>query len=573
MNDLPGTLEMLSTRLDALEERVHALEHPEAATAPAATGPAAPALALDQTPVEQSGSVFPVLGRAMLGIAGAYVLRATAQSSSLPRQVIAALAIAYAAAWLVWAARSKGSTLLARVVYASASALILAPMLWELTLHFKVISPAIAAAVLGAYVITASLLNRKHDVAPVVWLSHGAAALTALALAIATHAMLPFIATLQLMVLLNELAVLRQLGEPVRTFVAAVTDVAIWALIFIYSGPQSARTEYPTLGTGMLLLPAMILFLMSGASVAARTALLQQRISVFDAIQTMIAFLLAVSSVLFFTPQSGTLILGVVSLILAAFCYLAVFLRFRGTEDKRNFRVFGVWSLALLLAGTWMCLPPTSAAMCLGLAALAAIVFGVRLECLMLEFHGLVLLTAAAIASQLPQYTFHALAGSVPPKPGLSIFVVSASAVLCYAVGKERTGEAWQQQVLHFVPALIAACAVAALLVQGLLGLASLAVSLDVFHVAFIRTLTVCSIALAFAFGGSRFGRLEMSRIAYAALAFVAAKLLFEDLRHGRMEFIAASIFLVALTLIAVPRLVRMGHKSDAVLRPGSNLK
>ena len=53
-----------------------------------------------------------------------------------------------------------------------------------------------------------------------------------------------------------------------------------------------------------------------------------------------------------------------------------------------------------------------------------------------------------------------------------------------------------------------------------------------------------------------------MTRIAYAALAFLAAKMLFEDLRHGRMEFIAASFFLFAITLIGVPRLARTGHKT-----------
>ena len=79
---------------------------------------------------------------------------------------------------------------------------------------------------------------------------------------------------------------------------------------------------------------------------------------------------------------------------------------------------------------------------------------------------------------------------------------------------------------------------------------------------AFIRTLAVCSVALGLAFGGAWWRRPEMTRIAYAALAFEAAKLLFEDLRHGRMEFIAASFFLFAITLIGVPRLARLGHKT-----------
>jgi predicted tellurium resistance membrane protein TerC len=76
-------------------------------------------------------------------------------------------------------------------------------------------------------------------------------------------------------------------------------------------------------------------------------------------------------------------------------------------------------------------------------------------------------------------------------------------------------------------------------------------------------------LSLFLAFAGSRWGRVTMTRLAYGALAFVAAKLIFEDLRHGHMEFIAGSIFLFAITLIAVPRLVRMGAQSRAALHHG----
>jgi hypothetical protein len=47
-----------------------------------------------------------------------------------------------------------------------------------------------------------------------------------------------------------------------------------------------------------------------------------------------------------------------------------------------------------------------------------------------------------------------------------------------------------------------------------------------------------------------------MSRVAYVLLAFVVLKLVFEDLRHGHLGFLAASIGIVAITLIAVPRVV-----------------
>jgi hypothetical protein len=179
-----------------------------------------------------------------------------------------------------------------------------------------------------------------------------------------------------------------------------------------------------------------------------------------------------------------------------------------------------------------------------------------------LEFHGMVYLVVAFVASGLLEYAFHALAGPMPANPAWSAFLVSACAILCFAAGRERPGEAWRQQILHLAPALLAAFALAGLMAKGMLVLAALGITPDVFHVAFFRTLTVCTVALALAFGGSHWQRPEMKRIAYAALAFVAAKLLFEDLRHGRMEFIAASIFLFAVTLIAVPRLSRIGHRT-----------
>jgi hypothetical protein len=266
--------------------------------------------------------------------------------------------------------------------------------------------------------------------------------------------------------------------------------------------------------------------------------------------------------VLFFEPRSGAIVLGVACLVLSAATYAATFALFRHAVVHRNFNVFAVWSAGLFMAGVLWSLPPAWASVGLGLAALAAVVLGVLLGCMTLEFHGVVYLVVAALASGLLEYASHALAGSMPTGPPWAIFLISACAVLCYAAGKERLGEAWQQQVLHFIPALLSACALAALIAQGLLGLAALGLTPDIFHVAIIRTLTVCSVALALAFGGAWWRRLEMTRIAYVALVFVAAKLLFEDLRHGRMEFIAASIFLFAVTLIVVPRLARMGHRT-----------
>jgi len=77
-------------------------------------------------------------GKAMLGIAGAYLLRAVAESSSLPRLGVAAIASAYAMLWLVpGGARAGRRMAWASITYACHLRPHFAPMLWELTLPLQ----------------------------------------------------------------------------------------------------------------------------------------------------------------------------------------------------------------------------------------------------------------------------------------------------------------------------------------------------------------------------------------------------------------------------------------------------
>ena len=129
--------------------------------------------------------------------------------------------------------------------------------------------------------------------------------------------------------------------------------------------------------------------------------------------------------------------------------------------------------------------------------------------------------------------------------------------MLAYLSAAEKKGEDWRGQTLHLAAALLTAFALAAFLAIAGFDLIRLVLAPEAFHVALIRTVALCSLAFGLAVAGARLERTAMVRAAYAAVAFVAAKLVFEDLRHGHLEFTAASIFLVALTLIAVPRLTR----------------
>jgi hypothetical protein len=564
MNDLPDTLKRLEARVETLEQRVYVLEHPAEATneIAAQVASATSAAVTDEGPsASLTGGVFQVLGKAMLGIAGAYLLRAVAESSSLPRTAVAAAAIAYALGWLVWASRVKAGDWLAGTTYACTSALILAPMLWELTLRFKVLPATVSAVVVSGFVVAASVLAWKRDFAPVLWVANFTAVAIALSLAVATHQMVPFIAVLLLMVLIGEYAARREHESGVRVLVALAADAAIWAMVYVYSSPESTRTEYPALAPVALLAPGLGLFLIVGLSVIYRTVLKRKVISVFETMETMIAFLLAACSSIYFGPQASALGLGVFCVVLSGIGYAGAFVYFDCIRERRNYLVFASWSAALFLAGSLLCLPHGWQAAWLSVAAIAATFASTRLQRFALEVHGLILLVVAAGISGLLKNAIDALVGTLPSGPGLSSCVVSVAAVICYSVIKPCKEGMWTRQAISIVFAALAITALAALTVQGLVWVTALKVIPAVHHLAFIRTLTVCAAAIALAYSGAHWRRMELTRIGYAALALLAVKLVLEDLRHGHLAFIAGAIFLFAIALILVPRVARTGQK------------
>jgi hypothetical protein len=559
MNDLLGALERLNARMEILERRVCALEHPSETDALPAQPILASGAPAEADTLPQASGIFPVAGKSLLGIAGAYLLRAVAESGSFPKMAVVGLALAYAAMWLVWAARVSPRSF-ASTSYAATAALILAPMLWELTLVFNVLSATATASLLVAFVATATALAWRHSLASVVWVASVTAAVTALALSIATHDLVPFTMALLVIALVTEVAACCDRWRSLRPVVAAPADLAIGILAYIYSRPENGRAEYPAVETRTLLALVSILFLTYAASTAYRTIWRQQRITVFEIGQTVIAFSIAVFSVLAFGPGSSAQVLGVLCLLLSAGCYAAAFLRFDRTPEQRTYHVFTTWSAGLFLTGSFLCLPPLPLALALSVTAVLATFIGARASRLALEFHGLVYLTAAALASGLLDYGGRALGGTFPSAPGWMVWIAAGSAIVCYAIDGGFRGELWSHRMVQLLSAGLAVSAVATFLVSVLVWLTESGLTPAIHHVAVIRTLITCALALALAFSGARWQRVELVWLAYGTLACVTVKLLLEDLRHGHPGSVAVSIFFYAVALIAIPQMSRLGR-------------
>ena len=560
MDDLRDALARLDARLENLERRVSALEGRPQPAIPSAREAALPGLATPATQaavLPQTENVFSVAGKAMLGIAGAYVLRAIAESGSFPKLAVVVLALAYAAMWLVWSARAPAHAPITRVAFAATAALILVPMLGELTLRFQVLPAFVTAGLLSAFVLGAFVLAWRGNLASVVWVTAGAAALTALALMILSRDLAPYIVALLVMATSSEFAAATDHWPSLRFLVSPAIDLAVLILVYIHSLPESSRPGYVAVSTPVLLALPLLLFLIYGASISYRTAILRRRMTVFEIAQAAVAFLLASLGWLWFAPGAGRAALGAFCWLLSAACYAAAITRFDRTAAQRNYQVYAAWAVGLALAGSFLVLPPVPRVLFLSVASITAMLAGVRVGRLTLEFHGLVYLTAAAFTSSLLVYAARALAGTFPTAPGWIVWLVAVCALLCYAAGGRFPADQWNQRLLRLLSAVLAVCAVATFLVSGLVWLVAIGMTLGASHVAVIRTLITCALALALAFSGSRWHRLELVWTAYGTLAFVTAKLLFEDLPHSHSGAIAVSIFLYAIALIAVPRLAR----------------
>src|SRR3954470_1223854 len=183
-------------------------------------------------PVETPSGVVPVIGKAVVGIAGAYLLRALAESNSIPKMPVLLVAVLYACAWMIWAVRIHAASRFASTTYAVTSTLILSPLLWESTVRFQVLSPPFAAAIAVAFIVLAIALAWKRDLQLIPWVATLASVITALALIIQTHDLVPLTAALLAVALVTEAADCLGHRLTLRAIPALAADFAVWLLIF-----------------------------------------------------------------------------------------------------------------------------------------------------------------------------------------------------------------------------------------------------------------------------------------------------------------------------------------------------
>jgi hypothetical protein len=564
MNDPASAIERLEKELEALKRRVDALERRGSNDITVSVFSGADESAeIGKTvgSLSEGSGLLSLSGRAMLAIAGAYLLRAATANGAMPRAQLVTVAIVYAFVWLIPSARNKSQSRMFSMVWVITSVLICLPMIWELTLRFRYLPEGIAASVLGAYAIFSVIVGwnqRSGEIASVVL---SAASMEAAAMAIATHDLLPFIVTLLLISGLGEVYSARGRVLRVRPLLALVADVTVFAMIWVYSGAVNTRVVYPAVPTPFLLIVAPALLFLYAGSASARTIVLRRGITAFETGQTLIAFALTCWGFLSLWSGESRFILGVMCVVSSLAGYAVCIGWFARIQAHRNYHVYAFGSLALLLTGCFLSLSGVWLTMALGVCAFGMSLAALQRRTLWLEFHGITLLLATVIGSGQMLWGAEVFAGAFPGAPGAAVTVAALWAVVCCIAFFQWAAERWWQQLPVLAGVAVSCFAAATFVVWGLawLGIQFHVGShvLTVQFVAVIRTAVACLVALGLAWGGARWGRGELGWLAWVVLVLTAVKLLLEDVLHGHLAFTAVSIFLYAGTLLLVSQLIR----------------
>jgi len=563
VDGVASVVDQLSERVRELERRVAALESQPEKPATVSSEvvplqrPRPPATWRGFPPAEMPGGAVPVLGKAVLGIAGAYLLRAIAELSSIPKLPVLLVAIVYAGLWMVWAARTHAASRFASTTYAVTSALILTPLLWESTVRFQSLSPAFAAVVLVAFAVLGLGLAWRKDLQLIPWVAILASEIAALALIIATRDLVPLTLATLGVALAVEVETCMGHRLSLRAIPALSADFSVWLLVYVLATSEGVPEGYHAVPAGTLTTLCLGLLAVYGGSIGARSFALRQRITVFEIAQGVVAFGLATFGAMRATHGSAAPWLGALFLMLAVMCYWGALSRFVEGPQSRNRRVTATWAAALLLGGVFLLLGTNFQAPVLCLAAVAAAFVYTRTAKFSLGWHASFYLVAAAAVSPLPAYVNNALAGEVPGAPDWRVWLVAASAALCYGIGARQAEDKGKRRLLWVVPSALLSFSGAALVVAAIVWIAAGRLELAASYLSVVRTIVNCALAFALAFLGSRWQRIELGWVAYAAVAFGTLKLLFEDLRFGNAASLVVSLLFYGLVLILLPRFAR----------------
>ena len=535
----------LERELKDLARRVARIESllGQPAEMPAARPPAEP------HPLAATSNLLPILGRALLGLAGAYLLRALTDADTLPPELGVAAGLLYAIFWLVWAARTPASHRLEPAIHSLTSVLVLSPLLWEATLRFHAISPWVAGAILLCFTVTALAVSWRKDLLIVATIATLAGLGTAGALLVATHNVLPFTFVFLAIGAAVEASACLKHWLTERWLAAVAADFSVLLATWLVTNERGLPEVYAPIPHAWLLVAQVTLLAIYLSSIIIRTLFRGFTFTAFETAQCAIAFLIGLTGALRLgrtDPRIAT-VTGIVTLVCAAACYLLSFALLEHRHERsRNFYTYSSFGILLALTGSLILLSGTAAASAWLVASVACVWAG-RIT---LQVHGVIYLLLAIGFSGAGQQAVAFLLGAAswPGPRQIELWAGAAAAAIAFFLAT-RLPRAILAAIAIFLAAGILAGVLTAMYHGAFGETASHA------YCATLRTSVLAAAALLMAWFGARRNVPELSRLIYPAMILGGYRLLAYDLHQDRKAALFLSLLIYGATLTVLPRL------------------
>lgn len=547
----------LIERLRRLEERVDRLERGDAPPVPGAerTAPAPMETAEREGVVE---NVVPLIGRTLLILGGAYLLRAMTDSEVIPAGVGVAIGLAWGAAWLFAANRvARTESRLSAAMYVLAAVLIGHPVLVEAVWRFGVLSPLSGAMLLSLFTAFGLWIAWRRSLYAAAWLVSLGAIGAAILMALATRKLEPFAVFLILFGLaMLWLSYVRD-WFIIRWIPALVADLGVAVVTVLAVRPSTDLGLTPALLIQMLLLAGYL------GSFAVRTIALGRVVLPFEIAQSAVALLLGIGGAVWVTADAPALhlLLGAAIALLSVAGYAVAFAFIDRHPDKvRNFLFYSSVALALAIAGTLLLLSGVALALTWAGLGLIAAVLADRYTKRTLAAHSAVFIACATFAAGSALAAIQAL--FYPPSaPWLplswedgTILAIAALSFWTIGAGNEAVARRARAARLVLLAAIVVlgAGAVMHILVGDLA---------DAGTCAAWRTVVLSSAAVLLALTGTRPRGAEAAMLVSPLLIVIGVKLAIEDLRVGRPITLFVAFAVYGGALVLAPRLRKAARR------------
>ena len=566
---LPGLQEVLEQLRD-LQRRVSALEQripaPQTAGEPLlpATPEPGPVIAAKPSTIG-SAAAAAVIGRGLLGIAGAYFLRALTELGTLPLKTGIFAGVAYAFLWLILAARSPAEQRLITTLHSLTAVLVLEPLLWEAVVRFRTVENWTAALILSLFSVFGLAVSWRKNLSVIAWISTLAGAGTALVLLFATRDLVPFTFALLIMAAAVEFSACFEHWLPERWVMALAADGAMLLTGYMVSREGGLPQSYTAIPLAAALIAHLGLLFIYSASTMMRTLWRGFPFTVFETAQSAAAFLIGMGGALQIARMqgAGAWLLAAFTLLTGAGCYLVSFAFLERREHSdRNFYTYSTFGLLLVLSGSRMLLEETWIVVVWSALALLCVWIGARRDRLTLRWHGTLYLLLAAVSSGITALASGLLVGI---GTGIAAFGAAgwantAMALVCYGImiHYTRQKETSRAQVaVFFLVAAVGIWNAGGLLAGILTGICVQwrGVQDSLAYCATLRTLVLTGGAVLLALVGGRWRRQELVFLVYPVMVLGAYKLLTQDLRQDRTLALFLSLVLYGGALMLLPRL------------------